>query len=41
MIPKKHQRVYHSMKKTFKRNRNDALKLKMKRAKAEVATTAE
>ncbi|CAP28832.1 Protein CBR-LPD-7 [Caenorhabditis briggsae] len=37
MISKKHQRVYHSMKTTFKRNRNDALKLK-KKAKLVKAT---
>lgn len=39
MIPKKHQRVYHSMKKSFKRNRNDALKLKAKRAKVDTVNS--
>ncbi|CAI5444938.1 unnamed protein product [Caenorhabditis angaria] len=37
MISKKHQRVYHSMKTQFKRNRNDALKLKKKAKLAKVA----
>ncbi|CAB3401421.1 unnamed protein product [Caenorhabditis bovis] len=42
MISKKHQRVYHSMKTQFKRNRNDALKLKRKAklAKAAEATSS-
>ncbi|KHJ98064.1 BRCA1 protein [Oesophagostomum dentatum] len=41
MIPKKHKRVYHSIRQRMKKDKSEALKLKEKRAKAQNSASAD